>query len=361
MDSVPQTSETGVCRNCGAERPRSELRYKGVDKKGERCYCKNDCEARQSSDVLALVPGNAEQFYDRVRGLYNLTAMWRAAGCPKNNRPASWMRTQQYQDFVSALSIALDGSIVVEDHSLGQSGRGGGSWAHWQIAVEYARYLSPVFAIQWNEYAAAYLRGEQRQVAIVTPSPVPPDAIEQVTTGLMTIFTNIVRDAVDQVLRDRMGEMPQQTAETWEAVKGATVIEREVTREVRVEWVANGYCYLAVEPTKGLISIGETHKHPAVRMKDSDYNGAKGSDGRWVAVWAFRTDNRKEAEKTLHRLALTAGAKEMQTGTRGTYQFDQRIVDDFRRLPQQLLYADLRRWVSEGQLFVPQMFQAEAL
>lgn len=46
-------------------------------------------------------------------------------------------------------------------HIIATRGRNGGTWGHWQVAVAYAKYLSPEFHIQWNEYAAAYLRGEQ--------------------------------------------------------------------------------------------------------------------------------------------------------------------------------------------------------
>lgn len=40
-------------------------------------------------------------------------------------------------------------SVLVET----REGRNGGTWAHWQIAANYAQYLDPVFNIQWNEWA----------------------------------------------------------------------------------------------------------------------------------------------------------------------------------------------------------------
>lgn len=128
---------------------------KHCKKLGRKTEATASAEATQAQP-LALIPGNAEQFYDAERGLYNLTAMWRAAGCPRGKRPSKWQETEQYKEFLAELNVRI-GDIY------STRGGGGGTWAHWQVAVEYAGYLSPAFAIQWNEFAAAYLRGERRQ------------------------------------------------------------------------------------------------------------------------------------------------------------------------------------------------------
>lgn len=192
---------------------------------------------------------------------------------------------------------------------------------------------------------------------IVTPHT-ETAAIVQIREGLMTLLGPTVEQlftsAFDRVITERLGAMPQQTAETWEVVRGATVIEREVTQTVEVEWLTNGWCYCAVNDN-GLMAIGETGKPPEKRMEDSDYNGAK-SGGTWRVVWSFKTDNRGQAEKDIIRLAMTAGACAVQTQTRGTFRYDERIVNDFKQLPSKMKYERLRRWIAQARLFEPPLF-----
>lgn len=190
---------------------------------------------------------------------------------------------------------------------------------------------------------------------IVTPAPSEPNAIEQVTTGLMTLLTGAIRSAVDQVLTERLGSVPQQTAETWETVRGATVIEREVTKTVYEEWVADGWCYLFASCDGQLMAIGETHKTPERRLLDGEYNGNKDREVRWQVLHSFQTDNRGDVEKRLHRLAKQAGACPVPN-TRGTFERDERIIADFCRLPKKLCAEHLSRYIEQGRLFEPPMF-----
>jgi hypothetical protein len=66
----------------------------------------------------------------RLRGsLLNLADLWRAAGRPENHRPADW--------------LVLAGTTLDTDGLLADRGQAGGTWAHWQLALLYARTLSP--------------------------------------------------------------------------------------------------------------------------------------------------------------------------------------------------------------------------
>ena len=102
----------------------------------------------------------------RLRGaMLNLTDMWRAAGRPKDQRPADWLALEETTRF---RAYAGDHWTEVADPvaaNAGQAGiwnidtdgfvaavRGnqGGTWAHWQFALSYARYLSPEFHLWCN-------------------------------------------------------------------------------------------------------------------------------------------------------------------------------------------------------------------
>ena len=98
----------------------------------------------------------------RQRGLMlNLTDMWRAAGSPAYRRPALWLdmeetkrfrlyarrRWSDVRDITSGPNITVGDISPAEPDGLVATARGhkGGTWAHWQLALAYARYLSPAF------------------------------------------------------------------------------------------------------------------------------------------------------------------------------------------------------------------------
>lgn len=81
----------------------------------------------------------------------NLTAMWVASGSPKNQDPRQWQR-KEGAGFIASLARSLDvptGHIARSDK--GGKGGGGTTWAHWQAALAYAKYLSHDFHRFVNE------------------------------------------------------------------------------------------------------------------------------------------------------------------------------------------------------------------
>lgn len=101
---------------------------------------------------------------DRVREMWCLTDLWRASGAPNGTRPANWLR-KEGSTFVDFLR---DSSSVPDGHTrqkAGNPGRGEPptTWAHWQIALAYAKALSPEFHARVNEVYRAYTEGSLRQ------------------------------------------------------------------------------------------------------------------------------------------------------------------------------------------------------
>lgn len=97
----------------------------------------NDVEIGMSGDML------------------NLTAMWRASGENQHRAPAQWAR-KEGADFIRK------NGLNVADRHIWESRRGknGGVWAHWQIGMAYAAYLSPQLHAHINEVYRAYLQGD---------------------------------------------------------------------------------------------------------------------------------------------------------------------------------------------------------
>jgi hypothetical protein len=89
--------------------------------------------------------------------MLSLTDMWRAAGGTDNKRPVDWLRSPSTSEFVEHIS-----GVVGKSHDdLIQTLRGNdaGTWAHWQIGLAYAKYLSPEFHAWCNEIVKAHMEG----------------------------------------------------------------------------------------------------------------------------------------------------------------------------------------------------------
>lgn len=88
----------------------------------------------------------------------SLTDMWKAAGAPANQDPAQWSRSAAAEAFIEAVSVnmGISHNKLVET----KAGRSGGTWAHWQVAFAYAKYLSPDFHMWCNEVVRAHMVGK---------------------------------------------------------------------------------------------------------------------------------------------------------------------------------------------------------
>ena len=82
--------------------------------------------------------------------MVNATEMAKAFG----KRPAAWLRLPSTVTFMAALGT------MRKSHSLTQTieGTNGGTWFHEDVAIEFARWLSPKFAIWCNDRIKELLR-----------------------------------------------------------------------------------------------------------------------------------------------------------------------------------------------------------
>ena len=80
--------------------------------------------------------------------MVNATQMAKAFGHGKE--PNYWLKTQAGKDFINAMTESrnLDSSDLQQV----TYGDGGGTWFHEDVALEYARWLSPKFAIWCNDH-----------------------------------------------------------------------------------------------------------------------------------------------------------------------------------------------------------------
>lgn len=96
--------------------------------------------------ALTTLSFNGVTIRDRDEML-SLTDMWRAQGADPAQQPANWLASQEARRFLS---------VFAEIHNPGNSGviakkgKNGGTYAHWQIGLAYAKYLSPEFHMWCN-------------------------------------------------------------------------------------------------------------------------------------------------------------------------------------------------------------------
>lgn len=120
---------------------------------------------------------NDKEISHNGKDMISLTDMWKAAGSPKVKAPKFWLGQDATQMFLEALSVAnRSNPDLLLKKKKGGRGIGGNTEAHWQIALAYAKYLSPQFHIQCNEWIRermeedrnpelAIKRGRERAVA----------------------------------------------------------------------------------------------------------------------------------------------------------------------------------------------------
>lgn len=97
--------------------------------------------------------------------MLSLTDMWRAAGGTDSQRPAKWLEidaTQQFVEYLKSTVRTGDSELI---QALNESGTWH-TWAHWQIAMAYAKYLSPEFHSWCNQVVRDHMEG--RMVPVQT-------------------------------------------------------------------------------------------------------------------------------------------------------------------------------------------------
>ncbi|MCT3792077.1 KilA-N domain-containing protein [Elizabethkingia anophelis] len=67
---------------------------------------------------------------------------------PFGKLPSGWTRSQYAQDFITTLSAMRN--YIASDLLKVKNGDNGGTWMHEDVALEFARWLNPAFAIWCN-------------------------------------------------------------------------------------------------------------------------------------------------------------------------------------------------------------------
>lgn len=91
--------------------------------------------------------GNEITFSNKNEVMVNATEMAK----PFGKRPAKWLELPSTKEFLSALTDVRKSDFALIQTDKGGINGGGGTWMHEDVALEFARWLSPAFAIWCND------------------------------------------------------------------------------------------------------------------------------------------------------------------------------------------------------------------
>jgi len=103
----------------------------------------NQLAVAKTKTLVAFTYQGVDILFDDDR-LISLTNMWRADGSPKEKRPNDWSVIESSKAFIASVTQNLN----TAPGGIWKTRRGkhlGGTFAHWQIALAYGKYLSPEF------------------------------------------------------------------------------------------------------------------------------------------------------------------------------------------------------------------------
>lgn len=111
-------------------------------------------------------------------GLVSLTDLFKAAQAARQANgkrdPRRW-KDEAGQEFIAVVAGTLN--VPPADIYKATKGKGGGTFAHWQIALAYAKYLSPELHMQVNEVYARFKTGDVTLAAEIADKAKPADAV----------------------------------------------------------------------------------------------------------------------------------------------------------------------------------------
>ena len=143
--------------------------------------------------ITPITPNNNTLVYQgsniRDKGeMLSLTDMWKAAGSDRSRRPVNWLSSAEAKNFISSLELMVGNSDLLSKGT----GRGSATYAHWQIGLAYAKYLSPEFHMWCNEVVRDRMEGK----AVATQ--------HNLTNYDISIIGNVVKNCTALVIQQQL-------------------------------------------------------------------------------------------------------------------------------------------------------------
>lgn len=98
---------------------------------------------------------------DLEEDFVNLTKLWEMTGTPEEQRPSDWSHLPVTKKLISQV-LTEQGFQNTEKSGIIKTkrGKGGGTFAHWKLALDYAGYLSPALKSQFYDWIKDRIKEE---------------------------------------------------------------------------------------------------------------------------------------------------------------------------------------------------------
>ena len=257
---------------------------------------------------------NGVTIHDRDEML-SLTDMWRAQGGDKSRQPSEWLDSADGKrfcetavEFLNPLKNIKPGDSGFEENQLVITKRGGkapGTWAHWQIALAYAKYLSPEFHMQCNVVIRSYMEGRparspMQQALANHGASLPAVSAEQITRmfGMMRQMSHRSAEMSREI-----AVLKDQSREVAALKEQINAVAEVVTPSVPGAYVPGKRLVTILEEAgitdrpRGLINfLGKELAKAGIHHTGKDYMKVRLYPQEAVSEWL-----RKSGDKTLHR------------------------------------------------------------
>ena len=100
-----------------------------------------------NTPIVYNYKGSKISFANGKNVMINATEMAKSFG----KRPAKWLELPSTKEFLAALTDVRKSDFALIQTDKGGVSGGGGTWMHEDVALEFARWLSPTFAIWCND------------------------------------------------------------------------------------------------------------------------------------------------------------------------------------------------------------------
>lgn len=233
--------------------------------------------------------------------MWCMTDLWRAAGAPKDRRPAEFIRStgKSFIDFLRA-SLDMGNSHIVKTRKIGGSAPGGETWGHYHVALAYAQWIDHAFHARVNEVYRAF------------------------TAGLLAPRERLHPDQ-EELIRYKLRLAAQEAGE-YESV-WSLELKLELARLRKLAWDGRG-----LEPRPLAFAYGRTWR---IILGDAVYDELKRRNphpksgslhGQWLQAEALRIAGREDLV-----IALVLARRAVRWG-----EYEHEMRAHFRRAPLQL-------------------------
>lgn len=136
----------------------------------------------------------------RDRGeMLSLTDIWKAAGADDSRKPYAWLRGEDANRFIEHLGDSIGNPEArISRFGLVDVAKGGAmkgqTFAHWQVALAYAKYLSPAFHAACNVIIRQHMEDRPPVAALPTELIEEFRCVVGISKSLMREVTVLKRD-----------------------------------------------------------------------------------------------------------------------------------------------------------------------